>query len=228
MLEHLRRGAAVAIANYHRNAEGHLEYVDNISAGQTVLDAIKATQELGISPEAPADIYGYPKGGGAAAAAAERARLYAHELKIAAVAAGGIPSRLTDVLEAVDRSSLTAVLTLAAATVLDKDPALRDYLYSVELSESTAEVFNTTQNLCTGDLILNYAFTETRDWSKDDSSLIDLINRCPAFIRELERQKIGRFTTEMPVFLYNVTNDDVIPVDDDVIPVEQAREVGDA
>lgn len=74
---HLERGAAVVLIDHHRNADGHQAYLDNIASGQSTLDAIAAAQELGVSPEAPVGIHGYSQGGGAAAAAAERAEVYA-------------------------------------------------------------------------------------------------------------------------------------------------------
>lgn len=220
LIEHLRRGAAVVMIDHHRNPEGHQEYVDNITAGQTMLDAAKVGTEISGNKNAPVGLYGYSQGGSAAAAAAERASFYAPELNISAAAAGGVPSDLEVVLNQVDGTSLTAVSALGLTSILDKDPELRDYLYSREMTPQAAKDMETIHNLCAGGDIFGYAYRNTTAWTKDGSSLADLIKKYPAFVQELERQKIGEFTPHMPTLLYNGTNDDIIPV-------EQARTVRD-
>lgn len=210
----LKRGAAVVITDYHRNPEGRQEYVDNISAGQSLLDAASAALSLGDnSKDSPIALLGYSQGGAATAAAAERASTYAPELNIVAAAAGGIPSDLRAVLNSVDGTPLTGVLAMALSGILDKDPAIRDYLYTSELTPEYAKAVETSENVCTGGLIANNAFDHTTSWTRDGLTLNELINQYPAFIRELDRQKIGKLTPSMPVLLYHGAHDDIIPLE---------------
>lgn len=212
--KHLKRGAAVIITDYHRNPQGRQEYVDNISSGQSLLDAASAALSLGDnSKESPIALIGYSQGGAATAAAAERASIYAPELNIVAAAAGGIPSDLRAVLNSVDGTPLSGVLAMALTGILDKDPEIRDYLYDRELTPEYTKAVETSQNVCTGGLIANTGFKQTTTWTQDGVTLNELINQYPAFVRELDRQKIGKLKPSMPVLLFHGTHDDVIPLE---------------
>lgn len=79
--EHLSRGAAVVIIDHHRNPDtGSQEYVDNISSGQSLLDAAIAARGLDVDPTAPVGLHGYSQGGGTSGWAAENAHVYAPDL----------------------------------------------------------------------------------------------------------------------------------------------------
>lgn len=122
LAQHLARGAAVVMIDHHRNNSGNQDYTDNIVAAQSLLDAVDAASELGADPKAPVGIYGYSQGGSAAAAAAERAALYAPDINVVATAAGAPPSDLNQVLDKIHGSALTAAVALSVNSVLDKDP----------------------------------------------------------------------------------------------------------
>lgn len=214
IIDHLRRGAAVVMIDHHRNSDGHQEYVDHISAGQSLLDAALAAQSLGNnSNETPVVLYGYSQGGGASAAAAERAHFYAPELKIAAAYAGGVPANLPKVLDRIDGTSLTGALAIALAAVLDKDPALRSYIYDREVTPETAQVLSNAQEVCAGGLIANYGFSSTKQWTKSGHTLSEMTRQYPVFEKELLRQSIGKFRPPMPMLVLHGANDDFIPMD---------------
>ncbi|PMC62174.1 hypothetical protein CJ204_06900 [Corynebacterium xerosis] len=79
--EHLSRGAAGVIIDHHRNPDtGSQEYVDNISSGQSLLDAAIAARGLGVDPAAPVGLHGYSQGGGTSGWVAENAHVYARDL----------------------------------------------------------------------------------------------------------------------------------------------------
>nr|WP_162933301.1 lipase family protein [Corynebacterium lactis] len=220
LFEHLQRGAAVVMVDHHRNSDGHQEYVDNITAGQTLLDGAAAAVELSGNPQTPVALYGYSQGGAGSAAAAERAAVYAPELNIVAAAAGGVPSNLTEVLDKIDGTSLTGVLPLSLSAILDKDPELREALYAAEMTPKAAVDLDRPHQMCAGGDMAAFGFHSTREWTKDGISLGEMIAKYPEFKVELERQKIGSFKPSMPTLLYNGTHDDLIPVG-------QARELRD-
>lgn len=212
MIEHLQRGAAIVIVDHHRNSDGNQEYVDNISSAQSLLDAAVATRELGIDASAPVGIYGYSQGGSAAAAAAERAEIYAPELNVVATAAGAPPSDLLQVLAQIDGTVLTPAIALAMNSLLDKDPALRQVVHE-HLNETGRNLLATTKNYCVSGLAMHHAFETTHQYTASGEPLADIIADMPPVTTELGRQRIGNFKPNAPVFLYTGINDDVIPVE---------------
>lgn len=210
---HLNNGAAVVIIDHHRNEDtGHQEYVDNISSGQSLLDAGVAARELGADPEAPVGIHGYSQGGGTAGWAAEHHERYAEELNVVASAVGAPPSDLNSVLDAVDGGILVGVLAYAFNMVLDKDPELRREIYEEVLNDKGREFVDANANLCVAGTALHSGLTDTRDLIEDGRSLKEVLGDYPQVQAELERQRLGKSKPTSPVFLYGGTNDDVIPV----------------
>lgn len=219
LADHLRRGAAVVMIDHHRNSAGNQDYVDNIASAQSLLDAVDAAKELGADANAPVGIYGYSQGGSAAAAAAERAGVYAPEINVVATSAGGPPSDLLQVLDQINGTALTAAIALAVNSVLDKDPALKEAVSS-ELSENGKSIIDNVGDYCVVGLATHHMFETTDRYSADRVKLATIIKQFAPIERELKRQKVGNFVPNAPVFLYSGTNDDVIPV-------EQARQLRD-
>lgn len=211
IIQNLEKGAAVVIMDHHRNSAGNQEYVDNISSAQSLLDAITAAKDLGLESGSPVGIYGYSQGGSAAAAAAERAGIYAPDLNVVGTSAGGPPSDLTKVLEQIDGSSLTAAIALAINSVLDKDPELRAVI-DKELSDEGRALLDNVGSYCAGGLGLHHGFETTDQYISSKANLMDIIEKYQPVKRELHRQRIGNFTPNAPVFLYGGTHDDVIPI----------------
>lgn len=220
LVAHLKRGAAVVMIDHHRNAQGNQEYVDNISSAQSLLDATVAARQLGVADDAPVGIYGYSQGGSAAAAAAERAESYAPELDIRATSAGGPPSNLTDVLDTINGTKLTAAIALAVNSVLDKDLELKRVIEE-EMSEDGRNLLDTVGQYCVVGLTLHHGLETTDQYTADKVKLATIIDRFEPIKKELERQRIGNFVPSAPVFLYSGANDDTIPI-------EQVRQLRDA
>jgi hypothetical protein len=92
----LNKGYSVVITDYRGALTGTTStYMSGKAQGNAVLDIFRAATSIpssGISITAPAAIWGYSQGGQAASWAAEQLATYAPELKVAAVAAGGIPA----------------------------------------------------------------------------------------------------------------------------------------
>ncbi|MDO5029024.1 MAG: lipase family protein [Corynebacterium sp.] len=211
LVANLKRGATVVMIDHHRNAQGNQDYVDNIASAQSLLDAVSASHELGVDKAAPVGIYGYSQGGSAAAAAAERAGVYAPELHVTATSAGGPPSDLANVLDQIDGTSLTAAIALAINSVLDKDPELRRVLEE-EINEKGKNLLDNVGNYCAAGLAFHHAFETTDQYTTSGESLGELIKRYEPVQKELARQRVGNFVPNAPVFLYSGQNDDIIPI----------------
>lgn len=220
LIDHLARGAAVVMIDHHRYDSGGQAYLDNIASAQSLLDAISATKDLGVSPDAPVGIYGYSQGGGTAAAAADRAGVYAPEINLKATSAGGVTSDLVQTMDQFNNTSLAGLIPLAINAVLDKDPALKEAFES-ELTDSGKAALQDVQQYCNTGLGTHYGFETTEPYTVDGVKLAALIEKFPPLKKELERQVIGKFTPNAPVFLYNAANDDIVPV-------EQVRTLRDA
>lgn len=212
MLTHLQRGASVVMIDHHRNSQGNQDYADNIASAQSLLDAVSATLELGVDPKASVGIYGYSQGGSAAAAAAERAAIYAPELNIKATSAGGPPSDLVDVLDHIDGTALTAAIGLSINSVLGKDPTLARAIES-ELNDEGKRLLKEVGEYCSAGLGLHHAFENTRQYTTSGEPLGAIIERFAPALTELGRQRVGNFVPNAPVFLYSGEHDDIIPID---------------
>ncbi|MBC6829944.1 lipase [Corynebacterium sp. LK32] len=211
MVANLKRGATVVMIDHHRNSQGNQDYVDNIASAQSLFDAVSASHELGVDKNAPVGIYGYSQGGSAAAAAAERAGVYAPELNVAASAAGGPPSDLANVLDQIDGTTLTAAIALAINSVLDKDPELRRVLKE-EISPEGKELLDNVGNYCAGGLGFHHSFETTDQYTTSGESLSEMIKRYEPVQKELARQRVGNFVPNAPVYLYSGEHDDIIPI----------------
>ncbi|NMH91761.1 lipase [Pseudonocardia bannensis] len=131
----LARGWAVVVTDYEGlGTPGDHTYVVARSEGRAVLDAVRAAVVVptaGLSADAPVGIWGYSQGGGAAAAAAEQAAVYAPELDVRGVAAGGVPADLAAVFASGSDSPQATGLIVAATAGFDAaypELALRDLL----------------------------------------------------------------------------------------------------
>ncbi|MEJ6019745.1 lipase family protein [Corynebacterium sp. H113] len=210
---HLSQGAAVVIIDHHRNPEtGAQEYVDNISSGQSLLDAAEATQDFGVDPAAPIATYGYSQGGSASGAAAQMAGYYAPHLNIAVNAVGGPPSDLMDVLDTVEGGMLAGVLGFAIDGLLSKDPELRDHIYESEMSETGREVVTKNNSGCMGNAILTTGFRSTSELTKSGETLKQIIEKYPPIVEEIKRQKLGHTAPTAPTLVWGGIGDDVIPI----------------
>jgi hypothetical protein len=88
----LRRGWAVVTADFTGPRRACFA---GLLAGRITLDGIRAALQFGpagLSLDAPVGLWGYSGGGQATAWAAEQQPLYAPEIRLAAVAAGGVPT----------------------------------------------------------------------------------------------------------------------------------------
>lgn len=205
----LKRGYALAVTDYEGlGTEGAHTYMDRVSQGQAVLDAVRAAQSeswTGLSSSSPVGIYGYSQGGGAAASAAELAGSYAPELKVKGTVAGAVPADLSVLPGVLDGSLYAEFLWFAVTGLTDSyDIDLQPYL-----NERGKQFLADASDDCVFDLF-NASFKQSKDFTVDGSSLGDLIAREP-FRTMIDDQRIGRIKPSAPVLLTHSVLDDVIP-----------------
>lgn len=132
----LRRGCAVAITDYEGlGGPGEHTYVVGRSEGTAVLDVLRAASRVlasrGIDVvDLPMAITGYSQGGGAALWAAGLHDAYAPELPVRAIAAGGVPADLPNLVETLEDGPYASLLFMAASgfDAAYSELALSDYL----------------------------------------------------------------------------------------------------
>ncbi len=205
----LARGYALAVTDYEGlGTAGMHTYMDRVSQGHAVLDAVRAAQRLpgsGLTATSPVGFYGYSQGGAAAASAAELAASYAPELKVKGSVVGAVPADLTALPGAID-GSLWAEFTWFAIAGLS---ASYDVDMAGYLNDAGAKMFAEISDDCVFDLF-NAAFTDSREFTADGSNLEELIGVEP-FRSMIADQRIGRIRPSAPVLVSHSLLDDIVP-----------------
>lgn len=205
----LARGYAIAMTDYEGlGTAGMHTYMDRVSQGRAVLDAVRAAQRLpgtGLDGTHPVGLYGYSQGGAAAASAAELAASYAPDLDVRGTVAGAVPADLTELPAALDGGLWAEFAWFAIAGL----SASYDVDITGELNEAGREVYDEISDDCVFDLA-NTAFTSSGDYTADGGTLADLIQREP-FSTMVEDQRIGLGVPSAPVLLTHSLADDIIP-----------------
>lgn len=205
----LARGYALAITDYEGlGTAGMHTYMDRVSQGHAVLDAVRAAQRLpgvGFDSSSPVALLGYSQGGGAAASATELAASYAPDLDVKGSVVGAVPADLSVLPENLDGGLYAeflwyAILGLAASYELDLTPYVND---------AGREFLGSVSNDCVFDLATS-AFRQSRNYTVDGSSLAELSVHEP-FRTILDEQRIGRISHRIPVLVTHSLLDDVIP-----------------
>lgn len=205
----LARGYAVAMTDYEGlGTEGVHTYMDRVSQGHAVLDAVRAAQRLGINGITganPVGLEGYSQGGGAAAAALELAPTYAADIKLKGAIVGAVPAELGAVADNLDGSlwsafAFFALRGLAESYGVDFDPYL-----NAEGQQAMQDV----EQDCVFDLF-DSAFKKSEDLSVDGKPLSELMKREP-FKTVIAQQRIGTIKPTVPVLVDHSLLDDTIP-----------------
>ena len=186
-------------------------YVNSEEEAHAVLDAARAgLQAAGVPADSPVGFAGYSQGGGAVAAAAEHKASYAPELNLVGTFAGAPPADLRQVLEAVDGSSIVAVLGYTLNGYLERNPKLRS-LIDEEFNDEGKRFLADAEISCIGDGTINWAFTDTRTLTNSGESFSEIINRRTELGEMIDAQKLGNRPISGPMLVSNSGNDDIIP-----------------
>lgn len=199
-------GYAVAITDY----EGYSPtttptYIVGQSEGPAVIDSVRAAQRLpaaGLSSTAKIAFQGYSQGGGAAMWAAEKQPSYAPEMNLVGVAAGGVPGDLNAVAAGLDGAIGFGFLAFSAIGLDAAYPDLR--LDSYLNDTGRTELTKAKQEACTAELLLNYAFKKTSDFTTTNPL------PTPAWQARLAQNKLGLNKIRVPVFQYHAAFDEIV------------------
>ncbi|APT90264.1 hypothetical protein CSPHI_03350 [Corynebacterium sphenisci DSM 44792] len=210
-----RRGIRVVITDYiGMGTPGVHTYVNSDDEGHAVLDAARAgLAAAGADPADPVGVLGYSQGGGAAAAAAERAGSYAPELNLTATYAGAPPADLRKVLAGIDGNMIVGTIGYALNSwmvYLDEAVDL-DELIDRNLNEAGVRFLETTRGQCAVDSVLMWGRTRTAELTRDGSDFAAVLEREPAIAEVIDRQKLGDRAPDAPIRIVTGVHDDAIP-----------------
>ncbi|NUT98876.1 MAG: triacylglycerol lipase [Saccharothrix sp.] len=202
----LGRGWAVAITDYEGlGTPGGHTYVVGRSEGRTVVDAARAATRLpatGLVSGGPVAFAGYSQGGGGAAWAGELAPVYAPELDVVGIAAGGTPADLTAVSRTLEGGIGFGFLLLAAFGL---DSAYPELDLPAHLNDKGRAVYETQQEACV-DAVFGHAFGHIADYTTTNP-----LTRADWQAR-LAENRLGAHPPAAPIYLYHGLVDEIIPL----------------
>jgi hypothetical protein len=206
----LARGWAVMVTDYEGSGTpGPHTYGSGLATGRAVLDGARAAQrlpELGLTAKSPVALWGYSEGGLATAWAAELAPKYAPDLNIVGAAAGGVPASLGNVARKIDGGPLSGFV-LAAAVGLDRAyPTMRLHDLLNEKGQIAAEAVAT---MCQYEWTMAFANKKMADFT----TVADPLN-LPRVRKILDENTLGRRNPGIPLYLYESTQDEFMPLAD--------------
>lgn len=209
----LARGFNVVVPDY----QGHgahspvHTYMSRIVQGHVVLDALRATQRLGldgIEADGQVAVTGYSQGGAACASAAEQWETYAPELNVIGAVAGATPADLYRTARFLDGGPYFAFLAYTLAGIADDygiDPG-------AVLNDRGVELLAKVKHECLFESLRSYAFTRLSQLTADGRGIADFLAD-PQFENILRGQRLGEDGRwpKMPTMLVHSRYDDVVP-----------------
>ncbi|MFD8493945.1 lipase family protein [Amycolatopsis sp. NPDC059657] len=211
----LTRGYGVVVTDYEGlGTPGVHTYMNRLSQGHAVLDAIRAAQRLpeaGLPDSGPVATAGYSQGGGASAAAAELQPSYAPELNLKGSYAGAVPADLAEVAKILDGHYAVGFLGFALASM---DAAYPELNIPGLLNARGKQLFEQVKNECTIEAIAAHAFTQSSTLTNDGRSLTAYLGEEP-YKSRVGQQLIGKLKPTVPVLVVHSVLDDIVPYEQD-------------
>ncbi|WP_405167368.1 lipase family protein [Nocardia sp. NBC_01499] len=204
MADALRRGFAV-VASDHEGPRSR--FLDGVNSGRGVLDGIRAARDLpaaGLGPATPIVGWGYSGGAFATLWAAQMQPQYAPDIHFAGIAAGGVPSNWPAIAQHVDGTMQAGLAMLIVIAATRDNPGagvinlLNDRGRAMIAADSAA---------CGPDLVTKYVNARVDDYAAVPNLLAQ-----PGFRAATEPHELGAPAPRIPMYLYNSTSDDVVPV----------------
>lgn len=188
-----------------------------VNAGHGVLDAIRAVENFtpagldGVNT--PVAITGYSGGSIAAAWANELYRAYAPELNIKGVAAGGIPVDVGNVARKIDGKLFAGVYIAATAAMAQGYPEVNAEALTNDKGKAA---LLKAQDMCLGqfltgapDPLVSFAYQRMKNLTEVPDLLED-----PAVKQVIAENRLGQRTPGAPMYIYQGTLDELMPIAD--------------
>ena len=181
--------------------------------GHALNDAARAALNLtgtSITKDSNVGFYGYSQGGGASGAAAELQPSYAPELNLAGAYVGAPPADLVKTIDGIDGSALAVALAWTINGMMVHAPELAPKIDQY-MNDKGKALLEDAKTRCVGDGLIKYAFTKTKDLTKDGSTLAQVLNKEPQLKALVDHQRIGKLKPQVPVRVATGLSDDSVP-----------------
>lgn len=223
----LNRGYAVLITDNPGYTSGDVpSYMVGKAQGKAVLDIVTAALQIpkiSLKSSAKVGIWGYSQGGQSAAWAGQLQPAYAPGIKLAGIAAGGVPAELFSVGEYLDGNNGSSFLL---ATCIGLNAQYPDKIrLNDRVNAYGFEAIN--QGLSMGVFEALFAFMNTplSNFTKYGETS-DQIFSIPEIADVVNAQELGKTKINAPVFLYHGTGDEFIPLEQSLNLKEQYCSLG--
>ncbi len=191
-------------------------YMSGVSQGRALLDIFSAAAQIpgsGVSANAKAAIWGYSQGGQTAAWAGEMKNAYAPDLKLSAVAAGGIPADLLRTANYLDGSTGASFL-LGAVIGLSTQYPTQIPLDSLTNATGKAAVAK-GKSECVFEALYDFMNKKVSEYTVNNQTLAQL-TAVPSINQTIKAQALGTGKIPVPLYQYHGVADEFIPLDQTV------------
>lgn len=188
-------------------------YMSGKAQGHALLDIVSAASKIpsaGLSARAKVAIWGYSQGGQTAAWAGELQPGYAPGLRLAGVAAGGVPADFFGVAPYLDGRNGSAFLLETVIGLWSQYPEgipLTDLVNA----EGQAAV-DRGLSMCVFEALFEFMNTPLSNYVRGNQTL-DQLMAMPSVYETLDAQTLGRNPIAVPVYLYHGTSDEFIELE---------------
>ncbi|MBV7294350.1 lipase family protein [Corynebacterium sp. TAE3-ERU12] len=201
-------GVRVVVTDYiGMGTSGIHTYMNRDDQAHAMIDAARAARNLvGNDNFGQVAFYGHSQGGGASAAAVEAAPSYGPDLDVAAAYASAPPADLSSVQRRIDGSDLMGAIGFTINGMLRRYPEL-DTVLQDYISDKGRAALDDISTMCTNDVVREYGFTSTSDWTQDGRTLDEILTELPEAQQAMDDQLIGLDTPTAPVMIVSGKHD---------------------
>lgn len=209
----LKKGIVVVMSDY----EGlDNQWIAGLNTAHGVLDGVRAAinfKSAGLSAGAKVAMMGFSGGGHATGWAAEMAPEYAPDLNIVGAAMGGVPANVGNVARKVDGGLFSGVYFGAVVGLARAYPEIDPDQYATTAGKAMIKDMGTRCLLGMfqgqNEMLLKYAFQKSSKYLKNPNFL-DL----PEIAAIIEENNMGQRIPRAPLYIYEGTNDEIMPIKD--------------
>lgn len=209
----LNMGYAVLITDNPGYTNGDVpSYMVGVAQGKAVLDIVTAALQIpyiSLSKYAKVGIWGYSQGGQSAAWAGQLQPAYASGIKLAGVAAGGVPAELFAVGRYLDGNNGSSFLLETCIGLNEQYPEDIDLYHRINTVGVGA--INSGLNMGVFEALLAFMNTPLSTFTAGHETS-DQIFAIPEIANVVNAQALGKTKINVPVFLYHGTADEFIPL----------------
>ena len=192
------------------------QWIAGRNTAHGVLDGIRAAIQFDktkLGAGTPVGMMGFSGGGHATGWAAEMAAEYAPELNIVGAAMGGVPAQVGNVARKVDGTLFAGVYLGAVVGLSRAYPEIDPQKYATPEGIKAIDDMGTRclLGMFEGqpEMLFKYAFQKSTRYLKD-ANFLDL----PEIAAIIKENSMGSRIPKMPVFVYEGTLDEIMPIKD--------------